>query len=349
MTEPAAGAARAAPSRRARLAIALAVAVASGVCVYLRAARGLAIAQDQGSDFDPVWLGARALLHGLDPYALLTPAVKRANAWGLYYPMPALLVALPTALLPLAAARAVFFGTSSALLAYGITREGYSRLPVFASMAFVEAAWLVQWSPLLTAAALLPWAAGLLIVKPNIGAALGATLVERRAVLLGAAGAAVLVAASFAVRPTWVGDWLGAIGDTSHLVAPIARPGGVLIALALLRWRRADAWLVLLLACVPQTPGPYEAIPLFLVACTFRESAVLAYLTYALFILAEVLRRDASVQAWMAICGQLEIPLVYLPCVMMVLRRPNQGALPAWLDWSLGRLRSARSVMRRTA
>ena len=275
--------------------------------------------------------------------------MRRANAWGLYYPMPALLAALPTALLPLAAARAAFFGASSGLLAYGITREGYWRLPVFASMAFLQAAWLVQWTPLVTAAALLPWAAGLLLVKPNIGAALAASLVDRRAVVLGAAGGALLLALSFALRPTWLGDWVTALRDTSHIDAPITRLGGPLIALVLLRWRRAEAWLVAALACVPQTPGPYEALPLFLVALTLRQSAVLAYLTYAVFFLAGAFQRDASVQAWMAACGRLEVFLLYLPCVVMVLRRPNEGALPTWLAWPAGRVRAVRAAAGRTA
>ena len=31
--------------------------------------------------------------------------------------------------------------------------------------------------------------------------------------------------------------------------------------------------------------------------------------------------------------GLAELPLVYLPCLVMVLSRPNQGELPTWLAW----------------
>ena len=151
------------------------------------------------------------------------------------------------------------------------------------------------------------------------------------------------------VARSWVGDWVTALRDTSHIDAPITRLGGPLIALVLLRWRRAEAWLVAALACVPQTPGPYEALPLFLVALTLRQSAVLAYLTYAVFFLAGAFQRDASVQAWMAACGRLEVFLLYLPCVVMVLRRPNEGALPTWLAWPAGRVRAVRAAAGRTA
>jgi hypothetical protein len=51
------------------------------------------------------------------------------------------------------------------------------------------------------------------------------------------------------------------------------------------------------------------------------------------------------------ITGDLALALVYLPCVIMVLRRPNDGALPPWVDrlWrrARGRVapgRSTRSV-----
>lgn len=316
------------PSRAVRTALATIIGIASGAAVF---SRGLRILQ-QGSDFDPVWKGARAVLSGQNPYTLLAPVVHRSNDWGLYYPMPAVLVAMPLAPFPLAMARGLFFGGSAALLAYAITREGYFRLPVFASMAFLQAAWLVQWSPLLTAAALIPALGGLLVVKPNVGLGIGASVVPRSAVLPALLGAAGLVALSFVLLPTWVGDWLDALRDTSHIRAPITRPGGALVLLALLRWRRPEARLVSALACIPQTPGPYECIVLFLVATTLRESILLAYLTYVTFFAVGLVQTDPSIQGWMEACGDLMVPFIYLPCTWMVLRRPNVGDVPWWLD-----------------
>ena len=68
------------------------------------------------------------------------------------------------------------------------------------------------------------------------------------------------------------------------MVAPITRPGGVLVLLALLKWKRADARLLLALACVPHTTVPYETIPLFLIPQTWRQ----AWALWALALLAYV-------------------------------------------------------------
>ena len=50
--------------------------------------------------------------------------------------------------------------------------------------------------------------------------------------------------------------------------------------LAILRWRRPEARLLIALACVPQSMLLYETVPLFLVPRTFRESALLVALSY---------------------------------------------------------------------
>lgn len=49
--------------------------------------------------------------------------------------------------------------------------------------------------------------------------------------------------------------------------------------IALLRWREPMARLAVAWACMPQTPIPYEAVPLFLIPRTWTESSVLAGLT----------------------------------------------------------------------
>ena len=58
------------------------------------------------SDYDQLWYGVRALLAGRDPYS----EVPRRYPWPLYYPLPAVFLALPTAVLPLPFARAAFSG-----------------------------------------------------------------------------------------------------------------------------------------------------------------------------------------------------------------------------------------------
>ena len=103
-------------------------------------------------------------------------------------------------------------------------------------------------------------------------------------------------------------------------------PGGFLVALAVLRWRRGEARLLLAMACVPQSMFPYDQLPLTLLARTRMQSYVFAIWSY-LFIWA----------AWFAGRGWTVVPKVdslnflaraivwgyYLPLVVVVLRRPN--------------------------
>ncbi|HEU4564001.1 MAG TPA: hypothetical protein VFS05_05115, partial [Gemmatimonadaceae bacterium] len=220
------------PGRRARSAMALAIgALAAGLSLALAAKQGYR------SDFDQLWGAARALLAGADPYAVVGPG--RAVDWPfpLYYPLPAVLLAAPLALLPLSIARALFVGGSSALLAYLVTRDGYGRLPIFLSGPFFMAVTAAQWSPLLTAAYLLPALAWVTVAKPNIGAALAVASPTSRFAVAGALGGAALVGASFLVHPAWVTEWLRAFRGAPHFVPPVLHLAGPLLLLALLRWR----------------------------------------------------------------------------------------------------------------
>jgi len=64
-------------------------------------------------------------------------------------------------------------------------------------------------------------------------------------------GSLVLVGASLAVYPAWLGEWSAALhaGRTYH--APFSRPGGWVLLLAALRWRRPEARLLLAIHCIP--------------------------------------------------------------------------------------------------
>jgi hypothetical protein len=109
-------------------------------------------------------------------------------------------------------------------------------------------------------------------------------------------------------------------------------PGGPLALLALLRWRRTEARLLVALACVPQSLMLYDTVPLFLVPRTFRESALLVALSY--IALGAVTRGGPypDIAHYALASGRVTTVLLYLPCVAMVLKRPNDGAVPGWLD-----------------
>jgi hypothetical protein len=96
-----------------------------------------------------------------------------------------------------------------------------------------------------------------------------------------------------------------------------------LVLLAALRWRRPEARLLVTLACVPQTPLLYEAVPLFLIPARWSESWLLAALTVAVEIALEVSGPYASYDARMATGGKWMVWLLYVPCAGIVLCRPN--------------------------
>ena len=115
-------------------------------------------------------------------------------------------------------------------------------------------------------------------------------------------------------------------------MAPVTTAGGAFALLALLRWRRPEARLVVALACVPQTPLLYETVPLFLVPSTITEGGVL-WLGSWLVVLWNSRSGPPVYDLPHLITSARAIGwLMYVPCVVMILRRPNAGALPAWME-----------------
>ena len=317
-----------------RLAIALLLGAGSAaVTLYLHNRTGK-------YDFQAFWWSAKALSVGANPYAAIGPAGMFLR-WNieLPYPLPALLVIWPLTSLPLLTAVAIFTGVSGALLAWHLGRDHAAAWPVFLSASYLVALNLGQWSPLLTAAALSPWLGALLVAKPTIGAALFLYRPSRAAAI----GCLLLIAASIAVMPTWPAEWWPiATADSTrlHYRTVIAVPGGALTLLALLRWKRPEARLLTVLACVPQTMIAYEFVPLFLVARQRWEGIALAVLSWImLFLRAELARPQPGGIPDYDVTAQLGVLLMYLPAVVMVLRRPNEGDTPellaavrAWVD-----------------
>jgi len=272
------------------------------------------------SDLAQVWIAARAYLAGVDPYSVVGP--DRPFQWGfpLLYPFPAVLVFLPFAPLPMRWVDPLWVGFGSGLLAWVLTRQRVAnpQLLVFASFAYCYALILSQWSPLLTAAALLPWGGVILACKPTVGLALFAAYPGWRAMI----GAAAAILASLLLYPRWPIAWLGGLSQQQHVTSLILHPGGPLILLALLRWRRSEARLLMALACVPLTPSIYEAIPLFLIPETWFEAGLLAALTYLVGITLPPFS-VATFNAYLAASADRLVWFLYLPCVVMLLRRPG--------------------------
>jgi hypothetical protein len=145
----------------------------------------------------------------------------------------------------------------------------------------------------------------------------------------------VLLAVSFALLPSWPAEWLHLIRATQYFTPPIASVLGAPIALVLLRWKRPEAWLVFVSACMPQTWYPYNCLILLLVASTYREASGLSLLSsagwlFTLAFLSAEWRGEGTRRAM-----QLTMLLVgYLPVLILILRRPNVGPTPVWLRWA---------------
>ncbi|HWJ21733.1 MAG TPA: hypothetical protein VNS52_05210 [Gemmatimonadaceae bacterium] len=321
-----------APSPRARLLVALAVGILAAIGVVVRVRLAPWHSGSGQTDFDYIWFAGRALLHGQDPYALIGQGRAFEWPWPLFYPLTTVVGVLPLALLPVRLASALFTGVSAALLAYVVTRDGWERLAIFASASAFAALQGAQWSPLLTAAGAVPALSVLLVLKPNLCVAFVAAQPTARRIRDVAIAGALLAAVAFALRPGWVTEWRSAVASSIHFRIFLFHPLGAVLILALLRWRRFDARLLLAMACVPQTPLIYEALPLFLIPATRREMLVLLLLS-ALSGPAQVLAaRGLDPVRGSDMIANVMIAAFYIPCLVMVLRRPNEGPVPAWVE-----------------
>jgi hypothetical protein len=200
----------------------------------------------QITDFDQLWFAGRALLTREDPYRAWIGAGLQ---YPLYYPLHAVVLTLPLAVLPLDIARIALVALTAFVAGFGLRRLGRWWVLAIASPGWWGAALQGQMAPGLAGAALVPSLGFVLAAKPTVGLALFVSRPSRRAL----AGILILTVLCFLIRPDWTGSWLHAIGDAPHIRAPITRPGGVLLGLAFmpppsadLAYRTAVNWPVML-------------------------------------------------------------------------------------------------------
>lgn len=232
--------------------------------------------QHLAKDFSYPWRAARALLAGDNPYEVMRAVGEYPFNAGLLYPLPAALVATPFAPLRPEIAGALFVGLSAALLGWAVLRDCPYRLPLFISAPFVQAAILGQWSPLLTAAALMPTLQFLAAAKPTVG--LAAWIYQPS--LRGIIGGLILVAAAFLVLPSWLGDWREVVATTNKYRGPATTLLGAFLLLGLLRWRRREGRLFVAMSLIPQLPVFYDSLILWLVPSTLWRSLALSAVSW---------------------------------------------------------------------
>jgi hypothetical protein len=309
-----------------RQAVAVAVALS---CVAILAFDRVA-EPDAVPDFDHLWFAAKGLLQGRDPYLLIGPGREYNWPWLYYYPLTAPTSILPLAFLPLNVARAVFVAVPAGFLAFLLTRDGFGRLPFFASGAWVMAVKTAQWGPLVLCGLLVPWLGAFCSAKPNLGIGTLAGARSLGALFRMLAGSAGLVLLSLFVSPGWPSRWLDIIAQAPQPLSILTLWGGPLLLLTIVRWRRWEARMLLLFALVPQTSGAVGTLALLLVPRSLRALTILAILSYVPVFYAP--QMDQTIEQWARREALATLYAVYLPVLFLVLRMPNKGPLPARLE-----------------
>jgi hypothetical protein len=282
------------------------------------------------ADTDQVWYAAREVLAGRDPYDTMGPGRPVEYRYPLYYPLTTVVATLPLATLPLWFSRAVLIAAPAAWFAWTLTARERWRGLWLAGWPFVEAVSVGQWSPFMMAAALTPAAGWLLVLKPQLAVAWLLATLSRRLFLQVAVAGAVLGAITFAIDPGWLGSWRATVAGADHMRVLGLRPVGLVLLLALTRWRRLEARALLAVAAVPITPMPYELLPLGLVPATPRQTVAL--------VVAALVARLATIPILLhvpfadrpSVAADLLVVGLCWPALLMVLRRPNEGTVPEW-------------------
>jgi hypothetical protein len=282
------------------------------------------------SDFDQLWIAGRALLERKEPYQAV---LDSGNAYPLYYPLTAVLLVLPLAWLPLGAARIAVAGITGFVAGFGLRRLGWWGWLALLSPVWWAAAIQGQVAPALAGAALVPSLGLILTAKPTVGLALWLSRPSARA----AVSAAAITVISVLLWPTWPGVWLRTVQEASHFTAPVQRPGGVLLLLALLQWRTPQGRLLAAWAVIPRTESMYDLLPLILIAksptgaALFVTGSVLALLGLSLGTPPAWDTATRVNNSWpiLFVC-------IYLPALLIVLQ--------PWLEALLAGLRSRRAA-----
>ena len=284
-------------------------------------------------DFTLHWWAGNALLRGESPYAVINAVSK---AWpycsGYMYWLPTAAILSPFALLPLQLAMPLFMGISIAALAMALTRDGYTRLPVLLSASVVYGVLGGEVTVLVVAAMLVPSLAWLAPMKYTMGfAGLAARPSLRSAVLF-----TLPLVVSVLVWPWWPVAWFHELHDVAgrYYHIPVLVTGGFLLPLAALRWRCPEARLLLVMACAQQTMFNYDQLPLLLVARGPIQVTTFALLSY----LPQWLNNHiygpstADREALFGHFAPIIVACYYLPCLALILSRPNEGVVPSWIE-----------------
>ncbi len=284
---------------RGRIAVSAAIGVASGVfCWYL-----MRHFHQGAADFGWAIRLARGVLARQNPYD--TPLEQ--------YPLTAGLFALPFVPLRPEIAAGVFWGLSSSLLAFGLTRDGYTRLLVFLAYPYWAGILTVQWSPLIAASAFFPLLLPFTMAKPQVGLPVFLTRLSLR----GLVACVVVAILSIVLLPRWPWLWWKQAGNYQHFIPFLVLPGP-LVLLALLRYRQRDAWFLMLSAVMPQR-WFFDSFILWLIPRSRREIVWTVFCSWG----AGIWRWYHAPHSFVEV-GRWTVILLYLPMLGVLLLRKHE-------------------------
>lgn len=234
------------------------------------------------------------------------------------YPLTSALFGLPFVWLSPEIAGGAFYGISSALMAFGLARDGHHRLLVFFAYPYWAGMVACQWGPIILSAAFLPWLLPATLAKPQLGLPVALTAPTQRGIL----ACAAVLALSFLVLPRWPWLWSSHFNLYERFIPVLLFPGWLLV-LALLRYRDRDARLLLMMAALPQR-WFYDGLILWLIPKSRREVVNTVGLSW----MAGIWRWYHFPHTYSQV-GRWMIVFMYLPMLVVVLARagqPNPGA-----------------------
>jgi hypothetical protein len=286
-----------------------------------------------GGDYLMIWRATHIVLDGGDPYRLMWWMNLPALHTPFNYPLPAIGMGLPFVRLQQQIAAITFVACSAGLLGFAITRRDFDRVPILLSVPYVFAAQLSQTSFLILALALLPAAAGLTVMKPNIGLALLAWRPRRWTVITGG----LLLVGTILVSPQWPAEWLAFVRTSPTHHPPITTGIGVVALLAVVKWRRPEARLLIAMTLIPHGLDFYDELPLWLVASSRREALLLTGASWIGWLMWLATSNGAGAPHLRDVAPWL-VASLYVPCTWLILRRPNIGSVPGFVERAVERL-----------
>jgi hypothetical protein len=234
------------------------------------------------------------------------------------YPMLAGFAGLPFLWLKPEVAAGLFYGISAGWLAFGLSRDGWHRLLVFLAYPFWAGVITAQWPPIIAAAAFFPILLPVTMMKPQVGFPVALTHLTRRGVV----ACAVVVLLSQAIAPKWPFWWLHQLGNYEHFVPMWTLPGPIL-ALALIQYRKREAWLLFLAALMPQR-WFFDAFTLWLIPKSRRDILITGAVSWG----AGIWRWYYAPHTFTEV-GRVAVIFLYLPMLVVLLRSARKSASKA--------------------